>query len=107
MGGGGGGGGGPAGLCTEGRAVRGTASALRFKPDTSAIVGLFLGEVRFTADADAFSLFSAMSGENDWGLVSGAGGVVRALGWRRPLLLPGVLVETSRDILQEHGGGSC
>lgn len=65
---------------TEGRAVSGAASALRFKPDTSAIVGLFLGDVRFAVEADAFSLFSAMRGEKDWGLVRGAGGVVRALG---------------------------
>ena len=79
--------------------MSGAGSALRFKPDTSAIVGLFLGEVRFDAENEAFSLFSAMRGENVWGLVRGAGGVVRALGWRRPLLLPGVLEETSRDML--------
>ena len=77
--------------------MRGTASAFRFSPDTSAIVGLFLGDVRLAVEMEAFSLFSAMRGEKDWGLVRGAGGVVRALGWRRPLL-PGVLEETSRDI---------
>jgi hypothetical protein len=44
------------------------------------MVGLFLGDVRFAVEADAFSLFSAMRGEKDWGLVRGAGGVVRALG---------------------------
>ncbi len=87
---------------TEGRAVKGTASALRFNPDTSAIVGLFLGEVRLAVEAVAFSLFSGMRGEKVCGLVRGAGGVVRALGWRRPLLLPGVLEETSRDICKSN-----
>jgi hypothetical protein len=43
-----------------------------------------------------------MRGENVWGLVRGAGGVVRALGWRRPLLQPGVPEETSRDICKNN-----